>query len=134
VFPFFLRLFCFRYNLSQKRLQRSCFFYGLFRFCLTVLRITRNPTQSTTEVRKPDSTHKSTQPKLDSHPPATQNSVLLLKITLLLFIYFFLHFLLFPHSHPVSIFICLLRLLSFNGACSLVMSVFVIVAPVVVSD
>ncbi|XP_037732784.1 uncharacterized protein LOC119563453 isoform X2 [Drosophila subpulchrella] len=40
------------YNLSHKRLQRSCFFYGLFRFCLTVLRITRNPTQSTTEVRK----------------------------------------------------------------------------------
>ncbi|XP_016951028.1 uncharacterized protein LOC108025203 isoform X1 [Drosophila biarmipes] len=39
-------------NLSHGRLQRSCFFYGLFRFCLTLLRITRNPTQSTTEMRK----------------------------------------------------------------------------------
>ncbi|XP_041565253.1 uncharacterized protein LOC121467577 isoform X1 [Drosophila elegans] len=67
-------------------------------------------------------------------PPGTQNSVLLLKITLLLFIYVFLHFLLLTHSHPVSIFICLLRLLSFNGARSLVIAVFVIVAPVVVSD
>lgn len=74
--------------------------------CLTLPRITRNSGQL------PPPQPRARRAQLNS----TQNSVLLLKITLLLFIYFFL-----PPTlgcsliHPVSIFISLLRLLSFNG-------------------